>query len=146
MRDTNSNKVWVVPLRLEAWDGWPADLTPIAEVEQHRIYHYPTEGNYPKVVPNYIAFRYLSQLQSIHHVDSYVIVDSPYPHVPGAPDQKWDAPGFLLHLGPPIKPPHRVESGGVYGPSRHWADLDLLLTASSVKEAVELTKERAGQG
>ncbi len=146
MRDTNSNKVWVVPLALTPWEGWPADLTPVSEVEQHRLYHYPTEGSYPKVVPNYIAFRYHSQLQSIHHVDRYEIVDSPCPHVPGAPDLKWDAPAFLLHLGPPIKPDHTVATGGLFGSARHTADLDLLLTSGTVKEAVELTKERAGQG
>ena len=88
---------------------------------------------------------YRSQLQSIHHVDSYVIVDSPYPDVPGAPDLKWDAPAFLLHLGPPTKPSRTVATGGVFGSARHWADLDLLLTSATVKEAVEHTKERAGQ-
>jgi hypothetical protein len=144
MRDTNSNKVWVVPLQVNGWDGWPSDLTPVSEVERHRLYHYPSEGSYPRVVPNYIAFRYGGRLQSIHHVDGYEIVNSPYPNVPGAPRIAWDLPHFLLRLGAPIKPAHTVASGGVFGSARHTADLDLLLTSASVKEAVDLTKQRQG--
>jgi hypothetical protein len=142
MRDTNSNKVWVVPLQVNSWDGWPSDLTPVSEVERHRLYHYPSEGSYPRIVPNYIAFRYGGRLQSIHHVDGYEIVNSPYPNVPGAPRIEWALPHFLLRLGPSIKPAHTVASGGVFGSARHTADLDLLLTSASVKEAVDLTKQR----
>jgi hypothetical protein len=145
MRDTNSAKVWVVPLAWTPWDGWPPDLTPIAEVEKHRLYHYPSKRGYPKVVPDYIAFRYHGRLQSVHHVDSYVMVDSPYPDVPGAPQERWDIPHFLLHLGPPIKPDHTAATGGLFGSGRHIADLDLLLSCSTVKEAVDRTKARAGQ-
>lgn len=145
MRDTNSNKVWVVPLATNAWDGWPADLTPIAEIERYRVYHYPSEGSYPKVVPNYIGFRYGGCLQSIHHVDDYEVVDSPFGYVPGAPQLQWEMPNFLLHLGPPMKPAQRVATGGLFGSARHTADLDLLLTSETVAEAVELTKKRRAE-
>ena len=58
MRDTNTNSVHVVSLRRQVWEGWPTDLSPVDEVERHRIYHYPTSGgNYPKIVPNYMGFR-----------------------------------------------------------------------------------------
>lgn len=142
MRDTSSNKVWVVALTRRAWEGWPADLTPVAEVEQHRLYHYPSAGSYVKVVPNYIGFRHDGRLQSVHHVDGYEIVDTPHGHVPGAPALGWDVPAFLLRLGPPMRPDHLVRTGNLYGPAHNWADLDLLLTSATVREAVDATKVR----
>jgi hypothetical protein len=142
MRDTNSNRVWVVALTRQAWEGWPADLTAVAEVEQHRLYHYPSEGSYVKVVPNYVGFRYDGRLQSVHHVDGYELADTPHGHVPGAPALDWDMPHFLLRLGPPMRPDHSVRTGGLYGSARHWADLDLLLTSATVHEAVDATKNR----
>jgi hypothetical protein len=145
MRDTDSNKVWVVALTRHPWQGWPADLSSVDEVERHRLYHYPSSASYPKIVPNYIGFRYDGHLQSIHHVDNYDIVHSPSPQVPGAPAIEWDEPVFLLQLGPPIRPDHRVRTGKLYGPAHHWADLDLLLTASTVREAVDGSNERLGE-
>lgn len=143
MRDTNSNEVHVVALTRKVWDGWPADLSPVDEVEKHRLYHYPTVGNYRKVVPNYMGFRYDGRLQSIHHVDSYEIIDSPYGHVPGAPDLTWDAPSNLLHLGPPIRPDHRVPTGkGIWPSAPMVVDIDLLLTCATITEAREATKAR----
>ena len=108
----------------------------------HRLYHYPSEGAYVKVVPNYIGFRYDGRLQSVHHVDGYELVDTPHGHVPGAPALAWDFPHFLLRLGPPMRPDHVVRTGGLYGSARHWADLDLLLTSTTVREAVDATKTR----
>jgi hypothetical protein len=143
MRDTSSNEVHVVALTRRVWDGWPADLSPVDEVEKYRVYHYPTVGNYRKIVPNYMGFRYDGSLQSIHHVDSYEIIDSPHGHVPGAPDLVWDAPANLLHLGPPIRPDHRVPTGkGIWPSAPMVVDIDLLLTAATITEAREATKAR----
>lgn len=144
MRDTNTNSVHVVSLRRQVWDGWPADLSPVDEVERHRIYHYPTRGgNYPKIVPTYMGFRYDGRLQSIHHVDSYEIVDSPYGLIPGAPDLRWDEPAYFLRLGPPFRPTHEVRTGaGIFRAAPLTADLDLLLTCSTISEARDVTKAR----
>lgn len=145
MRDTDSNQVWVAALTRKPWDGWPSDLTSVVEVEKHRLYHYPSAASYPKIVPNYVGFRYDGRLQSIHHVDGYEIIHSPQPHVPGAPAIEWDEPVFLLRLGPPMRPDHTVRTGTLYGPGHQWADLDLLLTSSTVREAVDLSKARTGE-
>ena len=145
MRDTNTNEVHVVVLTRKVWDGWPTDLSQVDEVEKHRLYHYPTVGNYRRIVPNYIGFRYDGHLQSIHHVDNYDIVHSPSPQVPGAPAIEWDEPVFLLRLGPPMRPDHTVRTGTLYGPGHQLADLDLLLTSSTVREAVDLSKARTGE-
>jgi hypothetical protein len=144
MRDTNSNSVHVVSLTRSVWDGWPPDLSPVDEVEKHRIYHYPTRGgNYPKIVPNYMAFRYDGRLQSIHHVDEYMVVDSPFGLFPGAPNLEWDEPAYFLQLGPPFAPNHEVRTGkGIFRNAPVTADLDLLLTSSTVIEARDATKAR----
>lgn len=143
MRDTNTNEVHVVALTRRVWDGWPADLSPVDEVEKFRVYHYPTVGNYRKIVPNYMGFRYDGAPQSIHHVDSYEIIDTPFGHVPGAPDLRWDAPANLLHLGPPIRPNHRVPTGkGIWPSAPMVVDIDLLLTAATITEARAATKAR----
>ncbi len=143
MRDTNTNEVHVVALTRKVWDGWPADLSAVDEVEKHRLYHYPTVGKYRKIVPNYMGFRYDGRLQSIHHVDSYEIVDTPHGHIPGAPDLRWDAPANLLHLGPPIRPDHRVPTGTGMWPSAPMViDIDLLLTSTTIVEARNATKVR----
>jgi hypothetical protein len=148
MRDTNSNSVHVVSLQPTSWAGWPADLTPIDEVVKHRVYHYPTTGgNYPKIVPNYMGFRYWGELQSVHHVDGYEVVDSPFGLIPGAPDMRWDAPAYLLTLGPPFRPDHQVKTGkGIFRAAPVTADLDLLFTCSTIVEARDQTRARRRGG
>jgi hypothetical protein len=54
------------------------------------------------------------KLRSINHVDAYEIIDTPFGHVPGAPEMGWDVPHFLLHLGTPIRPDHKVANGSIY--------------------------------
>jgi hypothetical protein len=144
MRDTNTNEVHVVALTRKVWAGWPADLSPVDEVEKLGLYHYPTVGNYRKIVPNYMGFRYDGRLQSIHHVDDYEIIETPYGHVPGAPDLRWDAPANLLHLGRPIRPDHRVPTGkGIWPSAPMVIDIDLLLTSATIVEARNATKLRS---
>lgn len=144
MRDTESNRVFVVALSGTAWEGWPPDLTPIAIVERFNKYSFPASGkNYPKTPPNYIAFRYWGRLQSIHHVGDYTIVDRPDPHIRGVPDLIWDEPIFMLTLGPAIRPDHEVRTGsGIVRSARVWVDIDLLLTSATITEAAELSRAR----
>jgi hypothetical protein len=132
-----------VALTRKPWPGWPGDLTPVAEIERYGLYHYPLRKQYPRTPPAMIAFRYDGQLQSIHHVATDEIVDTPYGHVPGAPNARWDDFHVLLRLGPSIGPDHLVRTGsGVYGPGRHWVDLDLLLTSKTVADAVKASRAR----
>ena len=144
MRDTNTNSVHIVSLTPHPWPGWPTDLSPIDEVVKHRVYHYPTTGgNYPRVVPNYMGFRYFGELRSIHHVDDYEVVDTPFGLIPGAPDAKWDDPAYFLRLGPPFRPDHSVPTGkGIFRAAPVTADLDLLFTSSTIVEARDATRAR----
>lgn len=141
MRDTNSNRVYVVSLgsRMEA--DWP--MNNIQIVEDHGKYFFPATGKrWPKVPPNYMGFRYHGRLQSIRHVDGYVIDTDMSRHFPGVPSVEWD-PHFVLTLGPPIRPDHPVPNGrSVQQSNRVWADIDLLLTADSITEAWQLSQAR----
>jgi len=146
MRDIDSNSVYVVSLGAEAWPDW-GDLTPIRVVESANRYFYPASGkNWPKLPPNYIGFRYWGRLQSIHHVDDYVISDRPLPDVPGAPDLPWTQPHYILRLGPAIRPDHVVRTGsGIQRSRRTEVDIDLLLTSSTISEAETATRRRRSE-
>ena len=141
MRDTNSNSVFVVALGNRMGAEWP--ITNIEIVERYDRYWFPASGkNWPKVPPNYMGFRYYGRLQAIRHVDSYVIETDISRQLPDAPSQEWE-PHFVLTLGPPIRPDHDVPTGKrILRSARVWVDIDLLLTASSITEALELTKQR----
>lgn len=142
MRNTDSNQVYVVSLSSDPLGGWPATITAIQIVTDYQRYFFPAAAaGWPKVPPNYVAFRYWGALRSIHHVDEYTIIDSPIEHFPGAPAKS--DPLFLLTLGPAIKPDHEVRTGTtIRRAARAWVDLDLLLTSKTISEALELTKRR----
>lgn len=141
MRDTNSNSVYVVSLGSRMGEGWPFNNIQI--VEDHDRYWFPASGkNWPKVPPNYLGFRYYGRLQSIRHVDGYVIDTDVTRHLPEAPSQEWE-PHFFFTLGPPIRPDHEVPTGRrIQRSARVWVDIDLLLTAPTISDALELTKQR----
>jgi hypothetical protein len=140
MRDTDSNSVFVVSLAHQRGEGWQYDFVEI--VTKLGKYFFPASGkNWPKVPPNYIAFRYGGLLQSIHHIDDYAVVTHMADHLP-VPPPEWD-PHFLVTLGPPIKPPQRVPTGPRIHRSGHaWVDIDLLLTAPTISDALTLTEQR----
>jgi hypothetical protein len=140
MQDKESNMVFCVSLGSGTPD-W-SRLSWIDIVEKKRRYFYPVGSGWPKEPPNYIAFRYRGELQSIHHVDRYEIVTKMYKHLPVDKDE-WD-PTFLLKLGPPFRPNKQVKNGKIY-PSQHlWCMLDTLFTCHTIKEARDLTDKRMG--
>jgi hypothetical protein len=64
-------------------------------------------------------------------------------HIPGSPDASWDVPHYFLTLGPPRRPDHAVRTGPrINRSARVWADIDLLLTSSTITEAWERTRAR----
>ena len=146
MRDTDSNSVYVVALGSGAWAGW-GDMTMIRIVEETGRYFFPATGkNWPKMAPNYMGFRYRGTLQSIHHVESYVIHGNPYIEIPGAPDLPWDEPHYVLRLGPPIRPDHEVRTGpSIVQANRVWCDIDLLLTSATITDALVATRARRSE-
>jgi hypothetical protein len=144
MRNIDSNSVYVVSLSASSIPGWPAAVTSIDLVERLGRYFFPGTGkNWPKTPPNYVAFRYRGRLQSIHHVDEYTIAQDMRPFFPGAPDTSNWEPHFLITLGPAIRPGHEVRTGkGIVRSARVWVDIDLLLTAKTISEAADQTRQR----
>jgi hypothetical protein len=141
MRDIDSNQAFCVVLSRHILEGWPMDF--ISVVEDHRRYFFPVgTGGWPKIPPNYMAFRYDGRLQAIHHVDDYAISTDMSQFFPGVPHTDWP-PHYVLTLGPPIRPSHEVRNGSsVKRNARRWIDIDLLLTSPTITDALKATRER----
>lgn len=141
MRDIDSNQAYVVSLSRGSIEGWPMSL--VSVVEDHRRYFFPVgRGGWPKIPPNYMAFRYDGRLQSIHHVDGSDIVTDIGAPFPGVPPAEGD-PHYLLTLGPPIRPPAEIRNGpSIMRAMRTWIDIDLLLTSPTITDALKATRQR----
>ncbi|MHB8993130.1 MAG: hypothetical protein ACYC66_16045 [Chloroflexota bacterium] len=151
MQDQESNRVYVVSLAGKP--EWSA-ISFIDIVEKGGHYFHPVSGgSWPKVPPNYLGFRYRGRLQSIRHVDSYQIlrfadVAGSIPEIDPTKilEPLASTPHFLYNLGQPIIPPCVVKPGAIFRNSRVWAAFDLLLTCSTLSEAVEKTRARTNGG
>ena len=122
--------------------------------QRHRYFHPVGGSGWPKTPPNYLGFRYGGRLQSIHHVDSYIVVadgEAMAAAFPEMPSATWEAQDvftkahFLYRLGPAIAPAHEVKTGEIYRNGRVWAALDLLLTSQTISKARDLTQQRINQ-
>lgn len=140
MQNQNSNEVFVVSLGKDKPEG--CKLTWIDIVKQKERYFHPMGNNWPKEPPNYIAFRYGGKLQSIHHIESYIVSTNMSDEIPEMPDQQWDVPHFLYRLGPAIIPPKEIRTGKIYKNGRVKCYLDTLFTCSTISDARDLTKKR----
>jgi len=139
-----SNQVYVVSLNWKlptpSWTG----TTFIDVVERYQRYFHPVGARWPVTPPNYIAFRYSGALKAIHHIDEAVMTKDLSDIAPGIlPPFPVADPHFLYSLGPAIHPHRRVPAGPkVLRSNRVWAALDLLLTSSSITEAMLESKKR----
>jgi|SRR5580700_608661 hypothetical protein len=135
-----SNRVFVVSLGGKG-DRWKITYRDI--VEQKNRYFFPVGSRWPDPPPNYLAFRYDGNLQSIHHVKSYTTFTRPHSLFPEAPtDQVW-ALHYCVELGPAIRPPHKVPNGPrIHRNNRVWCFLDTLLTSKTISDALTATEER----
>jgi hypothetical protein len=135
-----SNLVYVVALSGETPDGWNISFKDV--VNKRRRYFHPVGINgWPKIPPNYIAFRYEGRLRSIHHVDHYEVVARLSERFPEIPTEA-GGPYFVYRLGVPFSPAHVVTTGKVFPNGRVWCMLDTLLTCKTVAEARDLTRDR----
>ena len=92
-----------------------------------------------------MGFRYDGKLQSIHHVDSYTVIDHFSPHFSDIREGEIDR-HFLYTLGPPIRPVGVVRTGkGIVMAARAWVAIDLLLTCDTLTEARDQTLDRRRQ-
>lgn len=137
----DSNLVYVVSLDNKKPKGWTISNRNI--VNKKRFYEYPIGKNWPDP-PNYIAFRYDGELQTIHHVESYDVFTNPRQFFKEAPSERQE-PHYILKLGKPFKPEKVVKNGKIYPSGRYWCMLDTLFTCKTIKEARDVTKKRREQ-
>lgn len=141
MQNQTSNEVYVVSLGSTNPEN--CSLSWIDIVKHKSKYFHPVGGNgWPKEPPNYIAFRYHGRLQSIHHVEGYVIATNMHDKIVEMPDREWEEPHFIYILGPAIIPSKEIMTGNIFRNGRVWCHLDALLTCDTISEARELTKKR----
>jgi hypothetical protein len=136
-----SNLTYVLALRDATEPGWRTSWIDIVR-RYSRYFHPLGVRGWPKTPPNYLAFRYSGQLQSIHHVARYSVITNLGRACPGIPSAKCE-PHFLYELGPAISPRHSIPNGRIWPNGRYWCAIDTLLTATSVSEAVAATKQRS---
>ena len=146
MNRTRDNRVYVVSLGSNAMRD-DCDRTWIDVVEQDRSYFHPVGNHWPLQPPNYIAFRYRGQLQSVHRVESFVIVNDV-----STVNPTWfstDVDHFVYKLGPAMKPPKPLRAGGpsdsIKRSARVWCAIDTLLSGQfeQLGEARNETNRRA---
>jgi hypothetical protein len=139
MQRQDSNWVYVVSLGGGTYPGW--NISWIDIVAKRSRYFHPFGKNWPKEPPNYIAFRYWGELQSIHHVEDYEVVTDLHSVFPEIPSETI-GPTFVYHLGQRFRPDHQVRTGALYRAARVWCLLDTLFTSQTISEAREETDRR----
>lgn len=143
MQKIDSNLVYVVSLGSDKPPNWKIGWIDIVAKKSHYFHPIGGKGGWPIDPPNYLAFRYNGQLQSIHHVERYEVFTDPHEHFPEIPSDDW-GPHYLYHLGPAFAPSTVVRTGKIYPSGRVWCTLDTLFTASTISEARDITKKRMG--
>ncbi|MBV8524018.1 MAG: hypothetical protein JOY71_18155 [Acetobacteraceae bacterium] len=137
----NDNKVYVVSLGSGAMiDG--QTHTWIDVVENDGCYFHPVGNNWPTQPPNYVGFRYRGRLQSVHHIDSFEIVENLARSNPLWPETASDH--FIYRLGPPMRPPCEVKTGNIFRNGRVWCAIDTLLSGAftTISDARDETQRR----
>lgn len=141
MQTKDSNWVYVVSLSYGKPDN--CNITWIDIVKKRHKYFHPMGINgWPKEPPNYIAFRYDGQLQSIHHIEEYTVTKNLHNEISDMPDRIEKDDFFVYKLGTPIIPNKIVKTGKIYANGRKWAMLDTLLTADTISEASDISYSR----
>lgn len=145
MERTQDNMVYVVSLSSKLMRG-DSKRTWIDVVEQDGHYFHPVGKTWPAQPPNYIAFRYRGQVQSIHRIERHDIVFDV-----STVDPAWattDVDHFVYTLGPAMRPATRLGAGGpedsIKRSARVWCAIDTLLTGEfkQLGEACDETKRR----
>ena len=112
MQNQNSNSVFVVSVSYDTFTD--SDITFVDVIEKFESYFHPvggsgTKGGWPIDPPNYMAFRYDGKLQSIHHVESYTVIEDYNGAFPIGKAAPCGVPHFLYKLGLPINPQKKFE-------------------------------------
>jgi len=141
MRNVSSNWAYCVVLAPGAMPGSTASWMDVPLV--HRRYTHAHDKHWPTTPPNYLAFRWRGKVRQFNHVENTVIVDDlsealPTLFMPGAVT----GPHAVHELGPPIELPRPLPNGRIYATARVWVMIDLLFTATNLKDATVLSQAR----
>lgn len=142
MSRINDNKVYVVALSKDNISD-AANYTWIDVVEKDQRYFHPVGGSYPVQPPNYIGFRYNGRVQSVHHIESFQIVDDLTAINPNWP--KIDQDHFVYCLGPAMRPPIEMKIGNkIVLANRVTCAIDTLLSGEfkTLSDAFSASKKR----
>jgi len=144
MERQTDNLVFVVSLGSEPMVAGQKH-TWIDVVEKDGCYFHPVGNNWPVQPPNYIGFRYQGKLQTVHHIDSFKIVENLATYNP-----VWletDSDHFVYRLGPPMRPPREVRTGKIYRNGRVRCAIDTLLSGAfpTISEARDETQRRLAE-
>ena len=153
MQNKNTNWVYVVSLGKtkaevisEEGKKFESNITYLDIVRKYHKYCCPVgggKGGWPKEPLTYIAFRYDGKLQSIHHMESYVITDKLHKIIPEIPDVTLSKMHFVYTLGPAIIPSKEIRVGKkIVMSNRVWAHIDALLTSDTISDAMDISKMR----
>ena len=138
------NKVFVVSLSSQPMIPGQAH-TWIDVVEKDKCYFHPIGDGWPVQPPNYVGFRYYGRLQSVHHIDSFEIVEDLATRNPSWINTEPDH--FVYHLGPPMRPLQQIKTGNIDRNGRVWCAIDTLLSGAfaTISDARDETKHRWGE-
>jgi hypothetical protein len=145
MDRTRDNLVYVVslgsnPMREDSHRTW------IDVVEKDACYFHPVGDTWPMQPPNYIAFRYRGEVQSVHRIESHDIVFDV-----STVNRSWVSTNrdhFVYALGPAMRPPKQLKAAGpddkVKRSARVWCAIDTLLSGQfdQLGEARDETNRR----
>jgi hypothetical protein len=111
-------------------------------VEKDESYFHPVGNHWPIQPPNYIGFRYRGILQSVHHIDSFEILEDVSTRNP-----LWvrtDSDHFVYRLGPPMRPARQMRTGNLYMNQRVKCAIDTLLSGAfdTIRAARDETDRR----
>lgn len=142
MQNPKDNMVYVVSLSSKQISE-RSSYTWIDVVRNEGKYFHPIASTWPVVPPNYIGFRYFGRLQSVHHVDSYDVVENL-----ASVNRLWPSDNrrdyYVYQLGPAMVPAKEVVNGKIYPMGRYWCAIDTLLSGAfkTVSDARDETNRR----
>jgi len=141
----NATDMWAYCVSLS--DKKFGDITFMDYVTGEGVYFHPHsdwQKGWPTNWPNFLAFRWKGHTRQVNRVLSVSVVDDLRESWPTIPEDVGARSHVLYKLGPAI-PMRPLPNGGAYASGRVWVLLDQLLTATNLLEAVERSKELAGQ-
>lgn len=139
----SSNLVYLVSLSRKTAGGKNQKHTYVDVVEKDGCYFHQVGNTWPISPPNYIGFRYDGKVQSVHHIESFEVVQDISKINVNWP--KTNVNHFVYKLGPAMKPAKELLSERIWT-LRVWCTIDSVLSGKfkTVREARDETDKRLG--